>query len=198
MHSTLKWVLLLSAFAAQPSYASILFSDDFESQSLAGYTGKSSGAHSGAIVNDPIESDAALTFRNRVGGGDMFTTATFSHASGSYILEFDYYAPASASLDGSGFIGVSTGLAGAHTWLGGTSYGGVLPLVGDGTWNHYVIPFTRATPFHIMLEDFRNPTGDAFFDNLELHGGNVPEPTTFIVWSLLGLVGTGLWRRNRN
>ena len=199
-HTCITLTLLLMVPSGIAS-ADVLFFDNFEGASLPAsvYTGKSSGPHNGVIVADPIQSDNALTFTALNGAGDIFTTATFSHPSNQYFLEFDYLGdPNQGGNPGNlgGFIGYSFGLPGLHAWLAGTgSFPTPVDLPDTGQWEHVIVPFTTSAPFHLMLEDFFGSggvAGDAYFDNLTLHGGSItpiPEPASIAVWSLLLLAG---------
>ncbi len=199
---SLALALLLGFATGTSLYGDVLYFEDFESGSLAGYQGQGGGAHTGQIVTDPIEGDLALNFTGEASGGDIFTVPTFSHPSGVYILEFDYLG--TAPFPSGGYIGVSQGLPGAHYWLAGYDFN----LVDDGQWGHYQesITLPPSTPVHVMIEDFvfGQGTQNTFFDNITLHGGSVeveppapvPEPTSLAIWSLLGFAGAGyVWRR---
>jgi hypothetical protein len=196
--------LMLLAFAvvlmARPATATVLFSDDYESGSLAGYTGQGGGPIHGTIVVDPLNpANQVLSFTALNSGGDTFTTAAYFDASESYVLSFDYLGvatPGSVPGDLGGFIGVSFGFPGSHYWLAGTqdSYGGLFAtLTDDGAWHHYEIAFLLSAilgsgPIHVMIEDFSGSgglAGDAYFDNVTLSTA-VPEPSSLL------LMGAGL------
>lgn len=191
----LKTILATAAglLASSSLFGLSSFSDDFEGD-LSAWTGKSGGAHSGVIVADPLDgSNHVLAFSNSVGGGDIFTIDTVSTV-GSYLLSFDYMAGAQSN--GSGFLGLSLGLPGTHTWLAGTNYGGLtFNLIEDGTWHHYEAIIANpwpGQPVHLMLEDFRTPAENAYFDNLVLRDSSLAVPDSSTTSALLGLGLLGL------
>ncbi len=63
-------------------------------------------------------------------------------------------------------------------------------------------PTFTADSVSVSFEPGRAATADALTTVLEItavHGGDIPEPTTFVVWSILGLAISGgcWWRRGR-
>lgn len=175
------------------------FSDDFES-GLSKWTGKSGGAHHGVIVADPLDaSNNVLSFTSINSAGDIFSIDTVAAAT-SYVLSFDYMG-AAGSPSGSGFMGLSTTTnptsSANHNWLAGVSYPGlVFNLIDDGTWRTYQAVI--ASPFpgsavHLMIEDFRTPAMNAYFDNFSLRDASaVPDGGTTVAlfgFACLGLIG---------
>jgi hypothetical protein len=192
--------------------AALLFSEDFESGNLGSWVGKSGPAsHNGVIVNDPLESDHALTFTALNSGGDLFTQQTFSSPTNTFVLSFDYLGvPGQGGVAGDlgGFAGYAYGLPGDHQWLAGTvsccaGLGGnnapdILPDIGQ--WVHVTIPFTALLggSVRLLFEDFVGSSGvagDVYFDNIRLDGStSVPEPSTMLLLGT-GLIGLLSYRR---
>jgi hypothetical protein len=189
--------VLALTLACAPAMAATVFSDNFES-GLGQWTGKGSGATSGQIVLDPLnQSNHVLNFTAVVIGGDIFSSQPFyvGTAQTTY-LSFDFLGLAvtgGAPQDSGGFAGYSQGTPDNHHWLAGTELAyvdaGNTQLIDDGTWHHYVIPFTSAFPtIRVMLEDFAYAgpiAGDAYFDNIKVVG--VPLPSA--AWGGLSLLG---------
>jgi len=175
------------------------FIEDFESN-LSQWTGINNGSHHGTIKVDPLNpggDNDVLSFTANVGGGDIFTTNPVFSA-GTYQLKFDYLGILEAGVtDAGGYVGISQGFAGSHTWLfstGGASGSNPI-LVDNGNWNSYDLTFTAAFDFHLMLEDFVTPGGNAYFDNFNLNP--VPEPSTVLLFGL-GLLGlSGVSRKKK-
>ena len=184
-------------FICSTSYATTIFSDDFES-GLSQWTGKAStgGLHNAIIVPDYLEPDNALAFSGTNAAGDIFTSVD-AFSAGTYWLSFDYLG---LSQDSGGYVGISAGLPGSHDWLWatGTVSGASPDLIDDGTWHSYTFQFEAGYDFHLMIEDYRGAglgsPGDALFDNISLSTTEpVPEPATMMLFGigLLGLAGIG-------
>ena len=109
-------ILIASIVFSIEAFGGVLFSDDFEGD-LSAWVGKSGGAHNGAIVSDPLEADHALTFRQLIAAGDIFSGAAFSSGSGDYVPSYDYLDTCSPVPVGGcgGFIGHSLGKS-LSTW----------------------------------------------------------------------------------
>jgi len=211
-----KSVSILSATLALalPLHAAN-FAEDFES-SLAQWTGKSGGSHSGLIVADPLNSGRGnvLSFSDFGYGGDLFSALTISN-SGLVTISFDYLGLAdyqSKPGDFGGFFGIANSLTPINegqdiVWFAGTvdSYPSLLTtLADDGIWHRYQFAVNADVlgAFRLTLEDFVGSGGspcDVYFDNISVVAtpNQVPEPTT----ATLGLVGglaTLIMLRRRN
>ena len=202
---------VLSSISVSAS-AAVLFSEDFQSGSLAQWTDGN-----GQIVSDPLDSsnnNKVLNFTSRNSAGDIFSTdALFSSNSGQFTLSFDYLGDNNNS---GGFIGYSQSFPGGHVWLAGsdTDYTGTSLwqdnlagsitdriLVGDGNWQSYSFTFTSTiNPIHLMIEDFLgsdNVAGNAYFDNIVLTDAvSVPEPSIIALFGL-GLLGVSFSAKKR-
>ncbi|MFB2917025.1 MULTISPECIES: PEP-CTERM sorting domain-containing protein [Aerosakkonema] len=207
-------VLCLAAIQTNPVQAAsftTLFFEDFESN-LSEWTGKYNSTHYGAIVNDPLEKDKALSFTSLKSGGDIFSRQSFISPSQTYRLSFDYLGlpkPWSRSNDLGGFLGYRTTLSGdADSWLAGTSRNSIklspnfLELPDTGKWEPISIAFTSSKSIQLTLEDYFyswGVAGDVYFDNIHLEAmvptsKSVPEPTavfgllTVTTFSLVSMV----------
>ena len=188
MKSKIFFVLAVTLISCSAVFAgpTLLFSEDFEGGNLNQWTGKSGGSHSGQIVVDPLDSASnnVLNFTSAVSGGDVFTSNLITHSGLPVTIEFDYLG---TNGDGAGFLGIAYDNPTPHTWLAGSNYGGLqIELVNNGLWNTYSLTINPATPFHIMIEDFRSPALNAYFDNIKVT--TVPAPGAL----LLGSIGCGL------
>ncbi len=198
--------VLTLAFFSKASIATLIISDDFETD-LSQWTGKSGGAHSGVLVADPFNSaNQVLSFTQLISGGDLFTVDTVTSATSTFSVEFDYLGlpkPGSEDGDLGGFFGISEGFPDKHFWVAGTgSFPAPIPLIDDGTWHHYSFDFTSplssTKPVHLMLEDFIGSggvAGDIYFDNFSFgdkdavdDAKDIPEPSTLAIFAL-GIMG---------
>ena len=216
MKRVLMTILLAASFlifSSSQSHAIILFAEDFDGQDLSKWTGKNEGAHSGVIVDDPLNSsNSVLSFTALGAGGDIFTIDSFDSKIDKFRLSFDYLGKYSDLVNPDlfdpnnlgGFIGYSYDYPGTRKWLAGTDdFGGSYPdiLLDTGEWQHVVISFSASGSIHLMLEDFTGIAGDVYFDNILLENPPpaVPEPATiFLVgFGLLSVAGFGRKRYSK-
>jgi hypothetical protein len=201
-------LLVAVLFVARPVYATILFSEDFESD-LSAWTTKPPGdPHHGLLVANPLGVGRVLTFTELNFNGDIFTSDTFHSCTGSFSLSFDYLGdPTKGGVpdDLGGFIGYQYRWfdtppgPGSQVWLAGTHIGYPDILIDDGVWHHYEISFARSGDIKLMMEDYLGSggydlgkAGDAYFDNVVLTDTAVPEPTTLLlIASGLIVIATG-------
>ncbi|WP_255754512.1 PEP-CTERM sorting domain-containing protein [Massilia sp. erpn] len=176
-------ILLFAGITGQAAAATTYFSENFSN--LNAWT---RNGYSFAAVNDGI-----LSFSSGNSGGDIYTTASFTNA----VINFDYRG--TANTVGGGFVGLSEGFPGSHSWLAGSGgYSTPVTLINDGKWNHYSIAFTGTG--HIMLEQFAtNVAGAGQFRNLSVTDvaiPAVPEPASYgMLLAGLGIMGSVLRRR---
>jgi len=102
---TKSLLLFLALLFVSKVNATILFSDDFESD-LSQWQSNISGV----IVPDPIEGDSALSFTSVVFGGDIFSPLLNNPYGGQYILSFDYLGTCNDNCGG--FIGYTLAIPG--------------------------------------------------------------------------------------
>ena len=189
----LPLLLLFTGFSAN---AAILFTEDFEPYSLDSTSSLTSSSNwdsniNGIVKNDPIGGDKALTFNGVAGGVDLRTPHIYS-STGIFNISFDYLGTCNTGNCGGFFYNSLTG------WVGTTTPYPDL-LVDDGTWNTYDVTVSGSS-VSLLFED-RNGSGpsygDAWFDNILVTDGTVPEPSIIALFGL-GLVGIGFARRRRS
>ncbi|MDC8760212.1 PEP-CTERM sorting domain-containing protein [Janthinobacterium fluminis] len=196
----MKKILLAGLFCAAtaPSFAATTFTEDFSN--LNAWT-TPTYAH---VMADPFGgSGNVLGFSNGTGGGDIFSTATFK----SGYINFDYRGASSLGVNGGGFVGISQGLPGVHTWLaGGGAYPTPTTLVNDGTWHHYSVAFdaslVNAASVHLTLEQYNISAPDlALFRAMSVSDTPlpaVPEPENYaMLLAGLGILGFSLRRKTK-
>lgn len=93
-------------------------------------------------------------------------------------------------------------------WIAGDNWPGLLiqlnTLESNNGWHHYHVVFVSpvGNSVKLKLEDFvglGGQPGNAYFDNIVLRDSAisaVPEPTSFIVWSLLAIAGVVAYCRH--
>lgn len=207
-------IAVFATFSVQAS--TVLFSEDFESG-----LGQWNPVGTGVVVADPanpLSGNDVLSFTGLGSGGDIFTAGSFFAPSQIYTVSFDYLSvetPGSATTDLGGFVGISDGKPGSHTWIAGTQagYPGLsVVLTHSGAWTNYSITIDANTalfvyggtpmngmPLHLMLEDFVGSdaiAGNVYFDDIVVTA--VPEPETYVMLLVgLGLLGfTARYRRH--
>ena len=202
-------VLLTLVFLALPAAAGAgtIFSDDFESGTLAKWWQK---GNSQAVVEPEFtgSTNQILTFTGSNTAGDLFTAKETIPVSLNqlYTLSFDHWGPAGATHGG--LVGWNDGSLDGRTppttWIAGTTGNGSYPgiLVNDGSWHSYSLTIDpgdfevlypgSSHPTHIglVVEIWRGASGSAKFDNFRV--STVPVPSA--VWmglGLLALLGAG-------
>jgi len=176
-----------------------LFEDDFERVGgLDQWTGKYDGSHHGQIVSDPSDPDNGnnvLNFNRTNAAGDIFTSDLINNNGAPVTIQFDYYGTGTGYPGG--FLGISYGLPGTHTWLAGWDprYPN-LPLILDNKdcWETYSVTINTNGPFRIMIEDFIDPAYNAYFDNIKVTA--VPAPGAFLLGGI-GVACVGWIKRRR-
>lgn len=184
--TTTMAVLLASGLCAAAQASSVFF-DDFEGD-LSQWTGKSGNAHHGQIVEDPLDSsNAVVNFTESVAGGDIFQSTGLTTTPGqTMVLSFDYLG--TGIVESGGFIGIASSVDSDHFWLAGTDdTSDADPILQtNGVWATHEIVFN--TPYdasRVMLEDFVDPAGNAYFDNFRLATTPVPAAA----WGGIALLG---------
>ena len=207
-------IAMFASFSVQAS--TTLFSEDFESG-----LGQWNPVGTGVVVADPtnpLSGNDVLSFTGLGSGGDIFTANSFFAPSQIYTVSFDYLSietPGAPTSDLGGFVGISDGKPGSHTWIAGTQagYPGLnVVLIHNGAWTNYSITIDANTalfvyggipmngmPLHLMLEDFVGSdaiAGNVYFDNIAVTA--VPEPEMYVLLLAgLGLLGFATrYRRN--
>ena len=186
---------IIGAALASQAQAVVVFSDTFGTD-LSQWNGGSSGA----IVAAPGGGNA-LAFSHNGSGGDLFAANPISSPSGVFHISFEYLGTCGQGTSCGGFIGFNS--ASGETWLSGDGpYPSSQPIVPTGSWQTFSFDFTSSSPFILKIEDWAGasdgPTpGNAYFRNLTISSGAVPEPAT---WGLMiaGFVMVGAAARRRN
>ena len=167
----------------------VLFTEGFEGD-MSHWIGQSGGAHSGAIVPDPLNpANHVITFTALADVGDIFSTEVPSYHAFVYFLRFDYLGlPKDGTPDANtgGRIGIAQDSPGSTSfWLAATIDEPCIQqeLIDDGTWHSYVlfffpecVPEIALGNFRVMVEDWcgrppempKGVSGDAFFDNIQV------------------------------
>ena len=205
MRLTTALVMLILASAAS-SRADIIFSDGFEG-TLDQWIGRDGGAHSGVIVNDPLDpTNHVLSFTGLAAGGDVFSLEVDVFPSEFYVLSFDYLGlPLLGSPEGSfvGMIGIADETSSqpleVMKFLAGTCYENniLIDIADDGAWHSYSLAFIPQShititdgAMRIMVEDWvgeqtascpHGVVGDVFFDNIRLEW-TAPVTTEQTTW----------------
>lgn len=190
-----KALLLLTGLVmASQASATVLFADDFQTNLSQWNPG------SGVITAAPGGGNA-LAFTATIGGGDSFALSPISAVSGSYTLTFDYLGTCGAGQSCGGYIGFNNGSG--ETWLSGSGgYPTTVPIIETGAWQTITVNFTSASPFTLKIEDWNGATdgptaGNAFFRNLVVSSGGVPEPATWLMLVAgFGMVGVASRRKD--
>ena len=194
----------LVALASTTAQAGVLFSDSLQG-SLA--TSNWIGNSNGQITSAPTGGNA-LNFTNTRGGGDLFSKIITGTGVGTYTLKVDYLCQNANGC--AGFIGLHPG-GSVNTTPYSQGYDNWLVTDAPQT---YPTPFTFSTSsagfvtntfnftvssggqFGLKPEDFSGTAGDAYFRNISLSSGAVPEPAA---WALMlggfGMMGAAVRRR---
>ncbi|MCX7101449.1 MAG: hypothetical protein NTX38_08145 [Methylobacter sp.] len=190
--------LITSTLTFENSFASILFSDDFQ-----GDLTQWNDTHSiGAIVTDPrVSGSHALAFTNTE--YSISSTKTFIPTTNEiFTLSYDYLGLRIDEKIGGGYVGIKN-TGGTTTWLSGDGSITTSNHNPDNSqWNHVSFTFTTSlSAFQLKLEQWgekSDKSGTALFKNLVLSDdGPTPVPVTGTVWLMMtGLFGVlGLNRR---
>jgi hypothetical protein len=174
--------------ASAPPREIIIFAETWE-DGASQWIGPSGGAHTGAIVPDPLNpANHVLTFSALADAGDIFSVEIPADTAFVYFLSFDYLGlPKEGTPGGNtgGRVGIAADSPGeSWMWLAATIEGaGTTELIDDGQWHSCVtffhpnrIPWMKDGTVRIMMEDWcgRPPEfpqgvpGDAFFDNIQI------------------------------
>jgi hypothetical protein len=167
-----------------------LFSEDFESESLAQWVGRGGGKPRAAVAEDPLHVlNHVLAFTSLNADSDVFGPVVKVQRGEKYLLHFDYLGrwdlPPAAGQDVElgGTIGFTDDPDHPQQWLAGSAAGtSGIPkeprLVDDGLWHTYDIvfdPYATSAPagdtIRLVLEKLvtsQAVPGDPFFDNIQL------------------------------
>lgn len=161
-----------------PASPVTLFSDSFESGSLSRWTGITSDAHHGVIVQDPLNAgNRVLSFTALTTGGDIWSKPIVIFGQPNpqgWRLSFDFLGLAQGGVqppEFGGMVGVMYP-PGTGAWVAGTyppAVNGVgspqVQLIPDGAWHHYDMDITpvilpdTANTFRLTLEDWSDRGG---------------------------------------
>ena len=193
------WVLgLFMTLVPLQSCATGVFADDFES-GLTSWERRPNFPTGAITVPDPVRSsNKVLAFRGVIGGGDVFSRPIRFLPGYVYTISFEYLGlptEGSPQTNFGGFIGLFEKIDGPHTWLYGTCCNTVFPeLIDDGKWRKYTYQLRAPITFvelggstgytaRLSFQDFIEPAGDAFFDNISITKTPIPAPGGAIPYS---------------
>ena len=184
-------VILSVSWFGNIANAGIIFQDDFEN----GFSSDWLTTGTSLIIDDPLETDKALTFPFTTSGYNASISLT-GLSFGDYTFSFDYLGTCGGQ-DCGGSIRTEIdnaykGYIGSHT--GHNGYLSNL-LMDTGGWGDYEDTFIGvSSSLFFSFQDWTgaargNTPRDAFFDNIVITNvTDVPEPTTLAIFAL-GLMG---------
>ena len=154
--------------------------ETFEGPSLTGgldnkWVGRIFNAHNGNITTDPFDNDNhVLHFAYASHDGQFFSTLinnTGYNDEPYYVVKFKYLSFDSRAGGSIGYIDGQRHSLDTQTWALRDVRNGAMQSNGNWISCQFLLP-SELESFRIVISDTSNPGGDAYFDDIQLSGGN--------------------------
>jgi len=200
-----RWLVglavVVSLIGSGHADATIIFSDDFESEPTpeppSNYIGNYNDFANWDVLGSGVDLvgpgsphvDSIVVDLDGTSGSTLVTKRAFDLLPGMYYtLTFDLLGPVGGTICDTVVVELGSVFSESITLLRGAPF---------ETFTR-TITVTEATTGKLSFTDLGADSNGAYLDNVQLEEAVIPEPSTFAIWSLLGVIGitVGWWRRH--